>query len=71
MRMENIMNYKAFLYIIFVFLSAYAISGLNFDAFIKRNKVIEARLIAIILTIISGYILTNFVTDFLEVSSLF
>ena len=36
------MNYKVVLYIIFTFLSAYAISGINFNRLFSQNKVIEA-----------------------------
>ena len=64
------MNYKAYIYVISVLLSAYTLSGLNFDAFIKKNKVLEARLLVLILSISLGYLLTNFITDFISVSSI-
>ena len=53
------MNYKAYIYIITLLISIFALSGVNFDNFIKTNKVIEARLLV-----------TNFITDFINVSSL-
>lgn len=68
--MENIMNYKLYLYIIFVFLSVFAFSGINFEKIIKKNKAIEARLLIIIFSFISGYLLTNFVVDFIECSKI-
>lgn len=64
------MNYKAYIYVIMVLLSAYTLSGINFDNFIKKNKVLEARLLVLILSISLGYLLTNFITDFLSVSSI-
>lgn len=64
------MNYKVYLYVFFVLLSAYAISGLNFDKLMKRNKIIEARIIVLLLSFISGYLVTNFITDFLNSSNL-
>jgi len=64
------MNYKAYLYVITVLLSAYALSGVNFDNFIKKNKALEARILVIITSLITGYLLTNFITDFFNVSSL-
>jgi uncharacterized integral membrane protein (TIGR02327 family) len=64
------MNYKAYLYVITVLLSAYALSGVNFDNFIKKNKALEARILVIITSLIMGYLLTNFITDFFNVSSL-
>lgn len=64
------MNIKVFLYVIFIFLSAYTLTGINFDKIIKKNKVVEARLLVIILSFIMGYLLTNCITDFLEVSKI-
>lgn len=65
------MNYKAIIYCLFVFLSIYALSGLNFDKFMKKNKPIEARLIVLILSFASSYLLTNFIVDFISLTSLF
>ena len=47
-------------------LSAYALSGLNFDAFIKKNKAIEARALVIVLSMALSYLVTNFIADFLS-----
>ena len=62
------MNYKVYLYVIFTMLSAFALSGINFDKFIKKNKALEARIIVMLLSFIMGYLVTNFIADFLEVS---
>ena len=64
------MNYKAYLYVINVLLSAYALSGINYDGFIKKNKALEARVLVIVLSLSLGYLITNFITDFLNVSSI-
>ena len=64
------MNYKAYIYIITLFLSIFALSGINFDNFIKTNKAIEARVLVILLSISTSYLVTNFITDFLSVSSI-
>ena len=64
------MNYKAYIYVIMVLLSAYTLSGVNFDQFIKKNKALEARLLVLVLSICFGYLLTNFITDFISVSSI-
>ncbi len=61
------MNYKVYLYAIFVFLSIYMLSGINFEKFMKKNKVIEARLLIMALSFVLSYILTNFVVDFLNI----
>lgn len=64
------MNYKAYIYIISVMLSVFALSGINFDGFIKSKKVIEARILVILLSLALGYLVTNFITDFMNVSQI-
>lgn len=64
------MNYKTYIYVITLFMSIFALSGINFDGFIKKNKVIEARLLVILLSIATSYLVTNFITDFISVSSI-
>lgn len=66
----TILQIKTYLYVISVLLSAYALSGINYDAFIKKNKAIEARVLVILLSFSLGYLLTNFITDFIDVSSI-
>lgn len=66
MKMVNIMQYKTIIYIIMVFLSAYALTGINFEKFMKSNKIVEAKIIVVILCFISSYLLTNFIVDFLN-----
>jgi uncharacterized integral membrane protein (TIGR02327 family) len=61
------MDIKIYIYVITLLLSAYAISGINFDAFLKKNKPIEARVLVIILSIACSYLVTNFITDFLQI----
>lgn len=64
------MNYKVFLYVICFLLTSFALSGINFDSFIKKNKVIEARILVILLTCSIGYLVTNFIIDFIEISKI-
>ena len=58
------MHYKAYLYVISVLLSAYTLTGINFDKILKRNKNIEARILVILVSFIMGYLITNFIVDF-------
>lgn len=64
------MNYKAYIYIFSVMLSVFALSGINFDGFIKSKKVIEARILVVLLSLALGYLVTNFITDFMNVSQI-
>ena len=70
MKMVNIMPFKVYIYVITVLLSTYALSGINFDHIMKKNKPIEARIIVLLLSFISGYLLTNFITDFLTLTKI-
>ena len=65
------MNYKVYLYVINVLLATYGLSGINFDKIMKSNHQIEARVIVILLSFIVGYLVTNFIVDFLAVSKVF
>lgn len=58
------MQIKLILYIFFTFLSLFGFSGINYDGFIKKGKVIEAKVLVMVLSFGFGYLLTNFVIDF-------
>ena len=60
------MDYKIVLYIVFTFVVAFALSGVNFNAIIKKDKLIEARVLVVILSLALGYLLTNFVVAFVN-----
>lgn len=64
------MRIKTYIYAITLMISIFALSGVNFDGFIKKNKAIEARIIVILLAISISYLVTNFITDFLNFSEL-
>ena len=62
------MNYKIYLYALFVFVSIFIFSGINFDGIMKKGKIIEAKLLVMCLSCALAYLLTNFVTDFLNLA---
>ena len=64
------MNIKLILYIVTSMLSVYALSGINFNGIIKIKKEIEAKVLVILLSLGLGYLVTNFIVDFLTVSKL-
>ena len=43
---------------------AFALSGVNFDRFIRKNKVVEARILYFVLSFIGGYLLSEFFLGF-------
>ena len=59
------MNYKVYIYIVTIFLSIFALSGINFEKFIRKNKIIESRILVILMGISLGYIVANFIFDFI------
>lgn len=58
---------KLLLYIFFTFVSAFGLSGVNFSGIIKSEKIIEAKVLVMVLSFSFGYLLTNFVLDFLNI----
>ena len=71
MKMENRMHYKTYLYIFFVFLSIFALSSINYEKIIKQNKIIETKILVMILGLALGYLITNFVVDFIGLDKIF
>lgn len=64
------MIFQVLLYIAMILLSIYSLSGLNIDHLFKTNHILEAKILVLIIGIIMGYLLTNFVLDFVEVSKI-
>ncbi len=65
------MNYKIGLYIILTFLSIFGVSAINYEKFIKANKVWETRILLMLLSMSLAYLVTNFIIDFTNLDSLF
>ena len=65
MKMEHIMDYKIYLYIFFSMLSAFALSGINFEKIIRKNRIWETRILVLLLSLVMVYLVTNFVLEFL------
>lgn len=64
--MVHIMNYKLYVYVICILLSIFALTGVNFEKITRKNKTTEIRILVLILGFIIGYLLSNFVFDFIE-----
>ena len=64
------MQYKIYIYVIAVLLSTYTLSGVNFEKIMKRNKAIEARILVMLLSFSLGYLITNFIVDFISVTKI-
>ena len=60
------MDYRLILYIVFTFVAAFGLSGINYNSIIKKDKTIEARTLVVVLSLALGYLLTNFVIEFVN-----
>ena len=64
------MNYKLIIYSVCMIISAFAISSVDLNRFFKKNKVIEANVLAILMIIALAELVSSFIINFLEVSRL-
>ena len=60
------MGSKIYLYVFFTMLSIFVLNGVNFSVIMKKNKVIEAKILVLSLSFALSYLLTNFVMDFVS-----
>ena len=63
--------YKAGIYIVSVLISVYALSGINFNNFFKKERDMEAKVFVLILAFALGYLLASFIINFLEYSKFY
>lgn len=52
-------------HIIFIFVAWWALQSLNFEKFIRANRVVQARLLYVLLAIVIGSTVSNFFLDYL------
>lgn len=64
------MNYKLYVYVFCILLSIFALTGVNFEKITRKNKTTEIRILVIILGFILGYLVANFIFDFLECTAI-
>ena len=57
------MNYKIILYAIFTFLSIFMLSGINYEKFMRKGRILEVKFIILFMSMAISYLLTNFVWD--------
>jgi uncharacterized membrane protein YwzB len=61
---------KVSLYIITLFASIFAYSGVDFEQIMRKNKPIESRIIVLFLRFATSYLVTNFITDLISVTTI-
>ena len=60
------MNYKILIYIFMLFVSIFALSSINYEKIIKKNKIIETKILVMTLALALAYLSTNFILAFLS-----
>ncbi len=58
---------KIYLYTFCTMVCAFALTSVNFEKFIRKNKVLEARLLYFVLSFVLGYLLAEFLSSFWQV----
>lgn len=58
------MNVRVLLYVFVVPLTIWALMGLNINHLFKKNSVMQARIIYVMLCFVISYLLVNFIMDF-------
>lgn len=53
-------------HIIFIYITWTAIQGINFEPFVRKNRVVQAQIIIIFLTIVIGTGVSRFVLDLIQ-----
>jgi len=60
---------KTILYIITVPFMIWLLDSINFNNFFKKNKVLQARILYLVISLVLSYLLVNFLYDFFLSSS--
>lgn len=56
-----------FSHLIFIIITFWALQSINYEKFLRKNHVVQARLLFAIFAIVIGYLLSSFFIDFLAV----
>ena len=59
------MDYRIYIYVVCTLFSAFALSGVNFEKIIKKNRIWETRILVMLLSFALGYLVTQFFLAFL------
>ncbi len=62
---------KAILYIIFTFVSIWALDSININDVFKKNKYYASRVLYLMISVSLSYLVVNFMYDFLGYANIF
>jgi len=61
--------FNAFIYIICILTSAFTLSGINFNNFFKKDRVWEARIFIILISLALGYLVGSLLITLININS--
>ena len=61
---------KVYLYAIMLFFSIWVLDAVDFNKILKKNKIAQARILYLLISIALAYIIVNFICDFYNISKL-
>ena len=59
------MDFKIYIYVVSTLFSAFSLSGINYEKFIKKNRIWETRILVMLLSFALGYLVTQFFLAFI------
>lgn len=62
------MSYKVYVYALMLLASVFAVSGINFEGLVKRNRVYESKTLVVLLILSLTYLSSSFIINFLELT---
>ncbi len=60
------MDYRIYIYVVCIFVSAFALSGINYNNVFRKNRVIEAKLLILLLSLALGYLVRSMIITWIN-----
>ena len=61
--------FNAFIYIICILTSVFALSGINFNNFFKKDRVWEARVFIVLISLALGYLVGSLIIALIDINA--
>ncbi len=61
---------KVYLYAIVLFFSIWLLDAVDLNRIFKKNKVVQARILYLLISIMMTYLIVNFIWDFYNISKM-
>ena len=60
------MNYKIYIYAFMLFVTIFALSGINYTGLFKKNHIIEAKVLIVLIAMGLSYLAASYIISFIE-----